>query len=126
MGRLMVQQALQKGHLVTAFVRSPEKFDIKYVYSVNVCTYARAIIGLLWLLTHVIFIHMFLVRTDARRCWSMVLFRFFRFNLLCMIKHRISLFIYQTSRTNLSYLKKKKKRRVMFTFVGLCILSFSK
>ena len=39
MGRLLVQQALQKGHLVTAVVRSPEKFDIKYVYSVYVCTY---------------------------------------------------------------------------------------
>ena len=36
MGRLLVQQALQKGHLVTAVVRSPEKFDIKYVC---VCTY---------------------------------------------------------------------------------------
>lgn len=31
MGRLVVQQALQKGHLVCAVVRSPEKFDIKYV-----------------------------------------------------------------------------------------------
>ncbi|CAH3167708.1 unnamed protein product [Porites evermanni] len=30
MGRLLVQQALQKGHLVTAVVRSPEKFDIKH------------------------------------------------------------------------------------------------
>ena len=30
-GRLVVQQALQKGHLVFAVVRSPEKFDIKYV-----------------------------------------------------------------------------------------------
>lgn len=31
MGRLVVNQALQKGHLVCAVVRSPEKFDIKYV-----------------------------------------------------------------------------------------------
>lgn len=30
MGRLVVQQALQKGHLVCAVVRSPEKFDIKH------------------------------------------------------------------------------------------------
>ena len=52
MGRLLVQQALQKGHLVTAVVRSPEKFDIKYVY---VCMYA-------------VFIRMFLVRYDVRRC----------------------------------------------------------
>lgn len=29
-GRLVVQQALQKGHLVFAVVRSPEKFDIKH------------------------------------------------------------------------------------------------
>ena len=29
MGRLVVQQALQKGHLVSAVVRSPERFDIK-------------------------------------------------------------------------------------------------
>lgn len=29
MGRLVVQQALQKGHLVAAVVRTPEKFDIK-------------------------------------------------------------------------------------------------
>ena len=91
MGRLLVQQALQKGHLVTAVVRSPEKFDIQYVY---VCTY-------------VVFIHMFL--PDVRRCCSMVLFCFFRFNFLCMIKHCKSLFIYQTPRTNLSYLKKKRK-----------------
>ena len=31
MGRLVVNQALLKGHLVCAVVRSPEKFDIKYV-----------------------------------------------------------------------------------------------
>ena len=71
MGRLLVQQALQKGHLVTAVVRSPEKFDIKYVY---VCTY-------------VVFIHMFLVRTDVRRCCSMVLFCFFRFNFLSRLTY---------------------------------------
>ena len=72
MGRLLVQQALQKGHLVTAVVRSPEKFDIKYVY---VCT-------------NVIFIHMFL--PDVRRCCSMVFFCFvlffFCFNFLSRLR----------------------------------------
>ena len=29
MGRLVVQQALAKGHVVCAIVRSPEKFDLK-------------------------------------------------------------------------------------------------
>lgn len=29
MGRLVVQQALAKGHVVCAVVRSPEKFDLK-------------------------------------------------------------------------------------------------
>lgn len=29
MGRLVTQQALAKGHTVSAVVRSPEKFDIK-------------------------------------------------------------------------------------------------
>ena len=29
MGRLLVQQALAKGHVVCAIVRSPEKFDMK-------------------------------------------------------------------------------------------------
>ena len=100
-GRLLVQQALQKGHLVTAVVRSPEKFDIQYVY---VCTY-------------VVFIHMFL--PDVRRCCSMVWFCFFRFNFLCMIKHCKSLFIYQTPRTNLSYLKKKNGKTSDVYFCGL-------
>ena len=65
MGRLLVQQALQKGHLVTAVVRSPEKFDIKYVC---VCTY-------------VVPIHMFICAsncTDDHRCCTIL---FFRFNL---------------------------------------------
>ena len=69
MGRLLVQQALQKGHLVTAVVRSPEKFDIKYVY---VCT-------------NVIFIHMFL--PDVRRCCSMFCFVFFRCNFLSRLRY---------------------------------------
>ncbi|KAL9969694.1 hypothetical protein ACROYT_G021943 [Oculina patagonica] len=30
MGRLVIQQALAKGHTVSAIVRSPEKFDIKH------------------------------------------------------------------------------------------------
>ena len=59
MGRLLVQQALQKGHLVTAVVRSPEKFDIKYVC---VCTY-------------VVPIHMFIC-TDDHRCCTILFFRF--------------------------------------------------
>ena len=29
MGRLVVQQALAKGHVVCAIVRSPEKFELK-------------------------------------------------------------------------------------------------
>ena len=31
-GRHLVQQALNKGHLVSAVVRSPDKFDIRWVY----------------------------------------------------------------------------------------------
>lgn len=60
MGRHVVQQALQKGHLVTAVVRSPEKWDIKYVY---VCTY-------------VVPIHMFIcaICTDDHRCCTLGFF----------------------------------------------------
>ena len=28
-GRLVIQHALQKGHFITAVVRSPEKFDVR-------------------------------------------------------------------------------------------------
>ena len=31
-GRHLVQQALNKGHLISAVVRSPDKFDIRWVY----------------------------------------------------------------------------------------------
>ena len=72
MGRLLVQQALQKGHLVTAVVRSPEKFDIKYVY---VCTN--------WLFSFICSCPMF---ADVAAWFCFVLFCFFCFNFLSRLR----------------------------------------